>query len=68
MIIYRTSDGDVLDLVCWRHYGRTDVVEAVLDTNPGLADLGPVYSAGVSVILPDLAPEPVVQDVVRLWD
>ncbi|WP_372069793.1 tail protein X (plasmid) [Tistrella mobilis] len=68
MIIYRTSDGDVLDLVCWRHYGRVDVVESVLEANTGLADLGPVYSAGVSIALPDLAPEPVVQDVVRLWD
>ena len=49
---YRTRDGDVLDWICWKHYGATeDVVEAVLDANPHLADRGPVYAAGVIVTL-----------------
>ena len=33
--------GDTLDAICVRYYGRTEgVVEAVLAANPGLAELG----------------------------
>ena len=42
MTTYRTSEGDIIDAVCRRHYGReAGAVEAVLEANPGLADLGP---------------------------
>ncbi|HGC2431299.1 tail protein X, partial [Escherichia coli] len=35
--------GDTLDAICVRYYGRTEgVVEAVLAANPGLAELGAV--------------------------
>ncbi|EES5579807.1 phage tail protein, partial [Escherichia coli] len=35
--------GDTLDAICVRYYGRTEgVVEAVLAANPGLAELGVV--------------------------
>lgn len=61
--------GDTLDALCWRHYGRTaGVVEAVLDANPGLADLGPVLPHGQPVELPDQAPPVITQTVVQLWD
>lgn len=63
-----TVEGDVLDAVCWRHYG-TDAaaaVPAVLAANPGLADAAPVLPAGVVVELPEL-PAPAVRAVVRLW-
>lgn len=67
MNIYRTSDGDMLDDLCWRHYGRqSGAVEAVLAANPGLSDAGPVYPSGVLITLPDLT-VPAVQPV-RLWD
>jgi phage tail protein X len=46
--------GDTLDLLCWRHLGTTaGVVEAALQLNPGLADLGPVLPEGQAVTLPD---------------
>ncbi|EDV8744068.1 phage tail protein, partial [Salmonella enterica subsp. enterica serovar Reading] len=33
--------GDTLDAICVRYYGRTEgVVEAVLAANPGMAELG----------------------------
>jgi phage tail protein X len=68
MTTYRTSSGDILDDLCWRHYGRqAGAVEAVLDANPGLADLGPVYPAGVLIDLPDLA-VPAAPGPVRLWE
>ena len=68
--IYRTSDGDTLDDICWRYYGTSAVVtEAALDANPGLADLGPRYASGVEITLPDIpAPTAPAVQPVRLWD
>jgi len=61
-----TRDGDVLDALIWRHYGRGDVLAAVLEANPSLAQLPPVLSAGLVIELPEL-PLPVVEPVIRLW-
>jgi len=52
-IQYRTKDGDVLDQICYDYYGSEQAVHAVLEANPGLADYGTVFSAGVEIILPD---------------
>jgi len=50
------QQGDTVDALCWRHYGRTDgTVEAVLEANAGLADYGPVLPHGLAVELPELA-------------
>lgn len=52
---YRTQQGDMLDLICLRRYGRhAGTAEAVLAANPGLAWQGPVYPAGIEILLPDL--------------
>ncbi len=65
---YRTREGDLLDWICYRHYGRVEgAVEAVLEANQGLAGLGPEYEAGVVIELPELPSAP-VEKVVRLWD
>ena len=65
---YRSKDGDVVDAIAWRHYGRQDqgVVEAVLNANPGIADAGPVLPAGLRIRLPVL-PDPDPREGVRLW-
>jgi len=43
-------------------------VEAVLEANPGLADLGPVLPPGTVIQLPDL-PRPLETiETVKLWD
>ena len=35
-MIVRTLQGDTVDALCWRHYGRTDgTVETVLEANTG---------------------------------
>lgn len=68
--IYQTREGDMLDAICAVHYGWSDLGEAVvqvLDTNPGLADLGAVYDAGVMITLPDLD-TPVAPSPLQLWD
>ena len=63
------NQGDTVDVICWRYYGRTaGVTEAVLDANPGLADLGPVIPHGTAVTLPDAAPQAEQRQVVNLWD
>jgi phage tail protein X len=66
--VYRTSDGDMVDFICWRHYGvQSGAVEAVLEANEGLAAFGPRLPAGVLITLPVL--RPVVElKTVRLWD
>lgn len=64
----RAQQGDTLDALVWRHYGRTaGVVEATLDANPGLAELGPILPHGTLITLPDLPP-PALQRLVQLWD
>lgn len=59
---------DTVDLLCFRHYGRTaGVTEAVLEVNPGLANYTPFLPMGLSVKLPDIIPA--LQSVaIQLWD
>ena len=67
MITYVTKDGDVLDAICWKYYGSTTgVVEKVLQANRHLAELGAIFSAGVKIVLPDLAQEEETESV-KLW-
>ncbi|KWF94053.1 phage tail protein [Burkholderia diffusa] len=62
----RTSDGDVLDTLCYRYYGTLQgTVEAVYDANPGLAAMPQPFPAGVEILLPDLG-APRVESV-QLW-
>lgn len=62
----RTSDGDLLDTLCYHAYGHlSGTVEAVLDANQGLADEPQPYRAGIVIVLPDL-PAP-TDEVVMLW-
>lgn len=68
MRYYHSKDGDTADSIAFEVYGRQDggLVEALIEANPGLADLGPVLSAGLRLVIPD-APEPAVAQGVRLW-
>ncbi|TDF86294.1 tail protein X [Pseudomonas sp. H9] len=63
------NQGDTVDAICWRYYGRTaGVTETVLDANPGLADYGPIIPHGTQVTLPDAVPRVEQRQVVNLWD
>lgn len=65
---YRTKEGDVLDRVCWKHYGaQAGAVEAVLEANTNLAEHGEVLPAGLEITLPDLV-LPETEKLIRLWD
>lgn len=60
--------GDTLDLLCVRYYGRTaGVVEAVLQANPGLSALGVILPHGTAVDLPDVDTSPTAETL-NLWD
>jgi phage tail protein X len=65
----RANQGDTLDAICYRAFGRTaGVVEAVMDANRGLADLGAILPIGTPVTLPE--PDQAAQhtiDQVQLW-
>lgn len=68
MATYITKDGDTADYLTWKYYGRQDhqIVEQVLQANPGLADRGPVLPPDVRVVLPDVV-RPVALKGPSLW-
>lgn len=70
-IIYITVQRDMLDAILYRHYGRTsEVVERVLEANPGLASQGPLLPPGLSIVIPDIpstGDAPIIPTT-RLWD
>lgn len=64
----RTTQGETVDALCWRYYGRTQgAVEAVLLANPGLASHGLLLPQGMPVLMPVL-PTPPTQQLTQLWD
>jgi phage tail protein X len=64
------NQGDTLDAIVWRHLGRTrGVLEAALEANPRLAELGPVLPHGTPVDLPEPAEaKPAERALIQLWD
>ncbi|HYG91218.1 MAG TPA: tail protein X [Azospirillum sp.] len=68
---YITRQGDQVDAICWRYYGRENAAEAVFEANPRLADHGLILPAGIEIELPDLeAPTATTSGaaIVKLWD
>lgn len=66
---YLTSEGDTLDYICWKHYGQqSGAVEAVLEANPNLGDLGIVIPLNTEILLPDLPAAASEEQPVTLWD
>ncbi len=66
---YLTKQGDMVDAIAYAKYGYTaGSTEAVLAANPGLADMGPVLAANVTINLPTIAPPgPATIPTVDLW-
>lgn len=62
------EQGDTVDSLCWRYYGRTEsVVEHVYAANVGLAAQGAILPHGYAVELPDISLS-AVSETVSLWD
>lgn len=66
---YRTRDGDVLDRICFEHYGTEHgTTEIVLQANHGLC-LSPVaLPAGMMITLPDINIVAQTAQTINLWD
>lgn len=65
----RAQQGDSLDAICWRYYGRTaGVTETVLEANPGLAALGPIIPHGTLITMPEAPAQQTKTDTINLWD
>lgn len=61
--------GQVLDKVVHDHYGTADgPLEAVLTANPGLAAMGPIFTARRTIMLPDVAPATLGTRQTKLYD
>ena len=66
---YRTRDGDMLDNICFQHYGKnTQMLEQVLEHNPGLSQHGSIFVAGLIIDLPSAPIINTVRQTIRLWD
>jgi phage tail protein X len=63
---YTTKEGDMLDWICWKHYGSTAVLEQVLAANPDLTD--EKLPAGVAVKLPYIASIRSKKKELKLWN
>lgn len=68
----RTVQGDTIDLLCWRHLGRTaGVTEQTIQLNPPLLEQGPLLPAGLTVTLPEIAASVATvqrDNTIKLWD
>lgn len=65
---YLTKEGEMLDLICWKHYGFTDgVVELVLAENLGLAEYGSLLPAGFKIKLPVIQ-KPMQKSKLKVWE
>lgn len=59
---------ETVEMICYRYYGKTaGVTEAVMNANPGIADVGVFLPYGYPLEMPDTV-APVAQDTVQLWD
>lgn len=68
--IVRTQDGDVLDLMCFQHYGKEGMTEQVLEANLFLVEYSTHLPQGLEIEMPDVEVSELVEQVdeVRLWD
>lgn len=65
MAYYITKSGDMLDQICYYHYGSERYIVKVLEANPSLSDNQIVLRAGVTIYLPEITiPEKIR---IRLW-
>ena len=68
--VLTAREGEMLDALVWRHYGRLDVLPLVIEANRQLARL-PVAQmlrlpGGTPVLMPTLHDQPVLP-LVRIW-
>ncbi len=68
-MLYRSEQGDTLDLICYRHYGSSHLTtEQVMEANPQLAELGTVIPENSLIELPQINSTTPVNKSIQLWD
>lgn len=68
MTLYRTKEYDMLDWICWKHYGfQSGSVEVVLTANSELAEWGSFLPAGLLIKLPEIK-KAAAKPTIKLWD
>ncbi|WP_423348843.1 tail protein X [Wolbachia sp. wLmal] len=66
-IHYLAKENDMLDYICWKHYGFTSgAVEIVLEENPGLAEYGSFLPAGLKIKLP-IIEKHLQKSTLKIW-
>ena len=65
MVTYIAKEGDVLDWICWKHYGTVSVLEKIMEANPNITD--EKLSARTVVNLPYIEVTQKNISEVRLW-
>ena len=64
----RSIQGDTIDLICYRYYGKTaGVTEQVIEANPELVNIGPELPNGTEVYLPEQTAT-AEKTTISLWD
>lgn len=62
------KDGETVDALVFRVLGKgATAIEAVLEANPNLADLGLFLPRGQPVVIPVVASGPAVTPMIQLW-
>lgn len=68
-MIYITQKGDVLDLICYRHFSDNTHYEETLLNNPHLSRYGVVFPAGIEIKLSELENKASEEkQTLNLWD
>ncbi len=68
IMIYKTKDGETLDFICWKYYGKTEgIVEQVLKVNRHLAELPPILKANIQINLPVIEVKKQSNKKIKLW-
>lgn len=69
MQTYIARQGDTVDSIAWRYYGRVtaSILQVVLEANNGLADAGALLPAGYELALPEIDATTSVAPAVTLW-
>ena len=62
---YVTKGGEMLDEICFAHYGDDQQIDRVLRANPEIASLSFKLPAGVKISLPDEVKQE--EKAVTLW-
>ena len=72
LITVETTQGDTLDSVAFRRYGRVDseILTEVIDVNQNILDhsVAGVFPEGVEVKLPEVVDDERAAGVIKLWD